>query len=283
MSEYYRMETDSYIFYLTISKGVGIHTLSIGGKKSGCVNVSVNTSESLAVQRGFHKVDIATIPILGWDIQCAVDKYLPKGVGTVHMIRSILSESVRLYPHVNKYTFTDTSHLQCDNGNEISLLALSVVKHKKTWYERNFHAYIVDGELRKKYHAGLQMLDDPALKVPFYTFTIILQSYKFSKEFQNIYEESSTYSDIFRQIEEIEGDRGLCNSIVGWIRMFIQYIFQFDPHSVLWGIDKEFIPKIQSILTELPSKPHNQFGGKRSTRKGHASRVNINDILEMSL
>jgi hypothetical protein len=138
---YSELESEGYKFYLTINQGNGSHALSIGGKE-GCVNISVNTPDSLLVERGYHALDTATIPILAWDAKCAVNKNLEKGSGTISMIRLILSESKKRYPYIKRYIFKDNILIPCDNGQQISLLHLTVIKYNKSWYEQHFHAYI---------------------------------------------------------------------------------------------------------------------------------------------
>jgi len=282
---YYKLITEEYTFYLTISKQSGIHTLSIGGKKGECVNISINTPESLLVQRGYHDLHTGTIPILAWNPGCALDKPLAKGSGTTAMIHTVLSETQKRYPYITQYTFTDNSHITCDNGEGISLLSLSVIEHKKTWYERHFNAFLIDSSLDKKYKAGLMILDEPELRLPFDAFRDIIYRYTTPSVLQHLktyYEASSTYSGFFKSILDEQGKLGLCNLVASWIDAFLQYIFQFNPLTASWGIPSHSI-KPETILNEtmLNSKPNNQNGGKRSTRRILA-RVNINDIIELS-
>ena len=271
---YWRLETGAYTFYLTISKGSGNHTISIGGRKGECVNISVNTPESLAVQRGYHSLDAATIPVLGWNARCA-------GSGTIAMINTILSEAVKRYPYVKMFTFTDNSHITCDNGNGISLLSLSVVEHRKTWYERNFNATLVDSTLAKKYQDGLKILEDPELKLPFSDFKNIINSYTTtSTALKPYYENSANYFEFFGTILRAEGKSGLCNLIADWIDIFLSYIFQFNPLTASWAIPSDSITEVLTTEFKLNRKPANQIGGRRSTRR-NSSRVNINDIIEL--
>lgn len=240
------------------------------------MNISVNTPESLMVQRGYHSLDTATIPVLAF----AADKDLVKGSGTVAMINTALSEAVKRYPYVKMFTFTDNSHITCDNGNGISLLSLSVVEHRKTWYERNFNAILVDSALAKKYQDGLKILEDPELKLPFPEFKNIINSYTTSSAaLKPHYENSANYFDFFASILKAEGKAGLCNLIADWIDIFLLYIFQFNPLTVSWAIPSDSIGEVVTREVKLNRKPANQIGGRRTRRNG--SRVNINDIIEL--
>lgn len=283
--QYYKLEKDTYTFYLTQIKGNGSDTLSIGGIKGECVNISVNTTDSLLVKRGYHKLDTATIPILAWDAKCAVNKNLEKGSGTILIIRIILSECLKKYPYVKYYTFKDNSHIQCENGQQISLLHLTIIKYNKSWYEDNFNAYIEEPMYRKKYIDGIKILNDPTLKIPYEEFKNKIKS--FSKEpelelLKKYYEKADTYFLFFKLIFDTEGRHRQCNLIVGWIDMFLLYIFQFDPLSVPWVINSESLINEEVIETFLEKKPMNQSGGKRNTRKTipRVMRVNINDIVD---
>jgi hypothetical protein len=285
--EYYKLVGEDYTFYLTISKGLAIDTVSIGGKKGECVNICINKPESLLVQRGMHAVDIATIPILGWDSRCAVDKDLLKGSGTVTMICTILSEVQKRYPYVRLYTFTDNSHITCNNNKTISLLSLSIIEHRKSWYERNFNACLADSSMDKKYRDGIMTLDDPTLKMPFSEFTSIISSYTTPaviRKLEAFYEGAPTYFSFFQNILETEGKAELCILVVDWVERFLIYIFQFNPQTAQWNIPSDSIKSV-AILNEsrLNRKPNNQKGGKRRLSRKVSRGVNINDILELSL
>ena len=280
MNSYYRLDTEEYSFYLTIIKNDGIDNISIGGRKAECVNISVSRPDSLLVERGFHTLDTATIPVLAWDSKCAIDKDLEKGAGTIAMIRIVLSETLKRYPYVNRYTFHDNSLIKCDNGKQISLLHLSVIEHNKSWYERQFNAYILNTEMNGKYKNGIIALNTPEVKESFDTFKKIIYPSKASgiEALQSYYETSATYHDFFTSILKKEGKKGLCSMIAGWIDIFLLYIFRFNPLSVEWAIDKESIQLQEVSETRLTHKP-NQSGGRRYTKKNilKVMRVNIND------
>lgn len=221
MSEYC-IDTDIYTFHVTRTP----QTIEIHGE--GLCIISVNTPDSPPVKRGFHQLDIATI-------------YINDIVGdncdeTIYMIRAGLSESLRVYPYINTYIFTGTSHFTCINHS----LSLFFIKYKKTWYEYHFHAYLVDSEQRKRYADGLQILDDPTMKVPFDDFTAIVYPYEMSVEFKSIYESSSTYSDLLASITTSIKTTLDYPGEASWIDVFIQYVFQFDPNAALWAIKKDY-------------------------------------------
>jgi len=283
---YFRLETTDYKFYLTISKGVGTDTVSIGGKKGECVNVAINTPESLAVKREYHFIDTATIPILAWDSKCAIDKDLAKGSGTIAMINTVLSETMKRYSYVKVFTFTDNSHITCSNGKEISLLSLSVIEYGKTWYERHFNAFIDDLNLNRKYKNGIKIMNDPELKMSFTDFKNTIKSYTNPSTVESLkphYESSATYFMFFKFILDTVGKTGLCILVIDWIDIFVSHIFQFNPNGALWAIRSSSIGPVQiKNETQLTKKPRNQNGGGAEYIRSGISqgRVNINDILE---
>ena len=285
---YFRLESGEYTFYLTVVKGNGCDTLSIGGGHGHgeCVNISVNTPESLLVQRGYHTLDTATIPILAWNAKCAVDKNLSKGHGTISMIRLILSETKKRYPYIKFYKFKDNSLIPCDNGQKISLLHLTIIKYNKSWYEQHFNAYIEEPSYRKKYMDGITVLNDPLLKLPFEEFKNNVQSLSKEPDLELLkvhYEKTDTYFLFFKSIFDTEGKNRQCNLIVGWIDMFLLYIFQFDPLSVPWVIDSDYVSIQEVTESMLEKKPKNQMGGRKYTRRNIPSvmRVNINDSADI--
>lgn len=280
---YYRLETEEYTFYLRISKGDMSDTISIGGVKGECVNISVNKPDSLAVQRGYHKLEIGTIPILEWNAKCAVDSNLAKGSGTIAMIRIVLSEVKIRYPYVELYQFRDNSHIQCDNGKGIPLLHISLMEYKQSWYERHFNAFIDEPSYNKKYKDGIKMLDSPEFKLPFGKFIENIQqhiSISILNSIKSYYEKTFTYFEFFKLIVDTQGEKNFCILIVDWIDIFIHTIFSFDPLYIPWAIHRDSIQLIHCNETPLVKKPVNQFGGKRKNmtyRRGMHMRVNIKD------
>ena len=192
---FYRLDTEAYKFYLTITHANGSDSLSIGGRKGECVNISVNTPESILVQRGHHQLDTATIPILAWDSKCAIDKDLERGTGTILMIRVLLSETLKRYPYIKKFTFRDNSLIPCDNGKQISLLHLTIIKYNMSWYESHFHASIENPVYSKKYKDGLTILNDKELKMSFDDFKNKIKAFTTESDLlmlKGYYEASST-------------------------------------------------------------------------------------------
>jgi len=278
-TESYKIKTENYTFSLTISKNLGTHTISIGGEKQGCVNVSVSTPDSIAVQRGFHKINIATIPILEWNSECALDKSLLKGAGTIHMIKTILSEVKKRYPYVELFTLTDNSHVKCTNGKEIPLLVLSLIEYKMSWYEKHFNARITDTNLHEKYTKGKEMLNDPYIKIPFDNFRKSIEPYTNKGNIESLekYYQSETYYDFFGNILKDKGKFDTCNHIVDWIDIFIAELFRMNPNNVEWAISNKYIEEIPVEITISKNIfTHNGGYTRKNIKYG---RVNISEDL----
>lgn len=284
--EYYKLKVPPHTFYLTISKGTTIDTISIGGKKGQCVSISVNKPGSLLVERGFHKKEIATIPILSHDPRCAVDTILPRGEGSVLIIKTILSEVKKRYNYVETFRFTDNSHITCNNGKEISLLSLYILTHSATWYAEHFKAVLEDPSLNTKYTTGIKMLSNPEIKISFNDFKSIIQQYTTTtvlRELQPIYESAPSYSEFFKKCIEDKGKYEFCNLTVDWIDSFIQFYFQFNPLTSSWIIKRDSIDTIQpETEIRLNKKPNNQSGGKYTRKNYKTSQrlVSISSILD---
>lgn len=284
--EYYKLKVPPHTFYLTISKGNTVDTISIGGKKGQCVSISVNKPDSILVERGFHKKEIATIPILSHDPKCAVDTILPRGEGSVLMIKIILSEVKKRYGYVESFQFTDNSHITCNNGKEISLLSLYIMTHSATWYAEHFKAILEDSSLNAKYTTGIKMLSNPELKIPFSDFKGLIQSHTTSavlRAIQPLYESTTSYAEFFKKCIEDKGKYEFCNLTVDWIDSFIQFYFQFNPLTSSWIIKSDTIePITPEYESKLNKKPNNQNGGRytRKNTKKPQSLVSISSILE---
>lgn len=292
--KHYRIKTVSHAFNLTVSPAAGIINLSIGGKRKGCVNISVNTPDSILVQRalapvpkarGGHSIEVATMPQLKWYSDCSVDEPLPRGDGTIHMIKTLLSEMKKRYPYVKYITLMDNSHIRCSQGKEISLLALSFSIYSKTWYERIFNATLQDLIYQEKYILGNKILNDPETKLSFEEFTQLFGSYTRVDTLNKLkpyYESTVTYTEFFQTLYKGEGKESQCNLIVDWIDIFLQYIFGINLQSLPWIIKRESIEDIV-ILEEhtISQNPYTQSAGRRNTRKSK-SKVNSKNRLDYS-
>ena len=279
---HYKLKTNSHSFHLTVSPAAGIINLSIGGKRKGCVNISVNTPDSILVKRGGKSIEVATMPILKWYPDCSVDEPLPRKEGTIHMIKTLLSEMKKRYPYVKYITLMDNSHITCSEGKEISLLALSFSIYNTTWYERIFNATLQDPNYQKVYISGNKTLNDPKSKLSFEDFTKLFGSYTTADiitKLKAYYESSVTYIEFFQILYKTEGKESQCNLIVDWIDIFLQYIFDINLQSLPWVIKRESIEDIPIIEESIATQnPYTQTAG-RNTRK---SKINSKNRLDYS-
>ena len=282
--KHYKIKTNLHSFHLTVSPAAGIINLSIGGKRKGCVNISINTPDSILVQRGGKSIEVATMPILKWFPDCSVDEPLPRKEGTIHMIKTLLSEMKKRYPYVKYITLMDNSHITCSQGKEISLLALSFSIYNKTWYERIFNATLQDPNYQKVYVSGNNTLNDPKLKLSFEDFSKLFGNYTTADTLTKLkpyYESSVTYTEFFQILYTAEGKESQCNLIVDWIDIFLQYIFDINLQSLPWVIKRESIEDIpileESVVTQ---NPYIQTGGKRNTTR--KSKIHSKNRLDYS-
>ena len=283
-----KITTSEHMFYLTIKNTAGVITIFIGGKRKGCVNATLNTEDSLLVQRGFHSLESATLPILKWFPDCSIDEPLPKGQGTIHMIKTLLSEIKRRYPYIRTIVLTDNSHIECSNGRSISLLSLSISKYTQTWYEKYFGAILKHPDEQAKYKRGCSILIDSTLKPPFDIFTSIIELYTTPSiilKLKPYYETTTSYKDFLTKLFNEEGRNTHCILIVDWIDKFLEYIFEINLQSLSWIISNDSIEDIPIVAEEIVTKnPYSQHAGtrKNKSRKLTKSYIDYSDSIYTS-
>jgi len=154
------IRTDAYAYHLTITTTQGIKDdknivytryFNFGsyveederGKKDKktCVDIYV-MYEELANELPNINYKLAKLITTHYDERCSVDERLQRGEGTQHMISTALTFVSKMCPFIEGFEINDASTRQCDNNTTITLSYFSITKYQKTWYEKNFGAYI---------------------------------------------------------------------------------------------------------------------------------------------
>lgn len=211
-------------------------------EKKTCVDIYV-MYEPLSRELPNINYKIAKLITTHHDERCSVDEKLQRGEGTQHMIHTALSFVYRMCNFIEGFEINDASTRLCNNSTTITLSYFSITNYGKTWYERNFNAFIPIeyvkssqyGERKntttknrndkkngidkmKKYKDAvnnlmMQKLSDWEL------FTILFLR-KTSNEIRSVlkelYDKSSTYGEFFKQIHS-KGVGEACIYLQPWI------------------------------------------------------------------
>ena len=279
MSEYIFkgiLETDKYNYNIKIntsqitkdgtniiySRYFNIGTyISETGEKKTCVDIYVMYPE-LKRKIPTTNYKIAKLITTHYNEKCSIDEKLEKG--THHMINTAMYFVSRMCPFIEGFDINDASTRQCDNNTTIILSYFSITKYGKTWYEKNFKAFIADDIKRKKYESIVSDLFSSKLPDWEVFNAIFLRNMNNDiKNIKHLYEGSTTYRSLFKKIHN-EGISKACIYLQPWIEnlmlttdlrnyvMYTQWIIPVESIKcvALINYKREFVGRLENYENE---------------------------------
>ena len=194
----------------------GIYTSDTGEKKS-CVDIYV-VYPALKLEDNFANYTLAKLITTHHNEKCSVDEKLERGDGTRHMINTAMYFVLKMCPFVEGFEINDASTRNCDNNTIITLSYFSIVQYNKTWYEKNFNAFIDDAKKREGYYNIINKLKNNEL--PQWDTFLVQYLRGVNKDIveslHDIYKSSRTYNNLFQGICKL-GPSMACILIQPWI------------------------------------------------------------------
>jgi hypothetical protein len=228
-----------------------LHKVYVGGRKK-CVAFSIYLN-------GDSHPNLDT---WSYNEQCNVEGNLENGRGSVHLIKTACSFVKSIYNH-SMFEFIDKSYVTCTNNWRMPLCSYYLVKHGKTWYEKNLGAVPESIKARTRYAEEKQKLLDCLNSKTKSTFEEFANVYDINKKLHpalgSIYENSPTLKHFFHSLF----DQFDCGILKGWFTDFVNdYIhvygtsWTFDSSSFACDISYEKItgnpPKDMFIVVKTP-------------------------------
>ena len=289
------LETDKYSYKITINTSqriidgkqivysryfnIGGYTSDDGEKKT-CIYIYFMYPE-LKKELPTANYKIAKLITTHYNEKCSIDEKLDRGEGTRHMINTAMYFVSKACPFVEGFEINDTfvelqsldpagcwgdaSIRNCDNSTIITLSYFSISNYGKTWYEKNFNAYIADTTKYTKYKNTISELFSRDLP-EWDTFNAIFLrnvNGEIRETLQSIYGDSKTYGDYFKAINRI-GISKACIYLQPWIEklmmttdlrnyvLFTQWVIPIESvkKTTLTGYTKEFFGKMENYKNE---------------------------------
>jgi hypothetical protein len=269
------LETDKYSYKITISTSqrildgkqiiysryfnIGGYTSDDGEKKT-CVDIYVMYPELKKTLPSIN-YKLAKLITTHYNEKCSIDEKLDRGEGTRHMINTAMYFVSKACPFVEGFEINDASVRNCDNSTIITLSYFSISNYGKTWYEKNFNAYIADTAKYTKYKNTISELF--SYNLPEWDEFNAIFMRNINKEIretlQLLYEDSKTYGDLFKAIHQI-GISKACIYLQPWIDklmmstdlknyvLYTQWIIPIESikRTTLTGYTKEFFGKVEN-------------------------------------
>jgi hypothetical protein len=143
----------------------------------------------------------------------------------------------------------DFARKECKDGNKVSLFEYNIAYYGKTWYEKQFNAYLKDDSIRNEYYKRLERLKSVDFKLEKSDKLIArIPNLIFIKLFRS----SNTLEEFFNVIKSISNNpEQLCDLSADWLDSFVDYVLfddeQFTRFKNNWMIDLTTIPDIEII------------------------------------
>ena len=198
------------------------------GEKKTCVDIYVTYPE-LAKELPFTNYKLANLITTHYNEKCSTNEKLERSDGTKHMINTAMYFVSRICPHVEGFEMNDASSRECDNKTTIVLSYFSITNYGKTWYEKNFDAYIEDTRSEREKHENkpsrMEIYKEKVnslmnQSLPEWDTFKVLYMRNITKHIQNdieqIHKKSTTYGELFKRIHKL-GISAACIYLQPWI------------------------------------------------------------------
>lgn len=266
--------TDKASFHITISNyknrdthSIEHYTVSVGSRKSKCVQINVPSIESGKKQGTLMWVEkIGPICTLTTKDSHSLSQH------TVNLAFTIARD---INPLCTRYLLSDCSVFDCTLPGEriknVPMKPFHIAFHGNTWYEKYFGAKLV-----KNYNIYER------LKMNLYNSANKPAEFSFGHEHLNdelneLYASTETWHDFFQVIQTNYGDKK-CAVVYPWIIDALLLIFE-DNHifeDSRWYIDLDENAKdTQTPLIPFVSYEDAMTGGRRTTRKRKLREFNV--------
>lgn len=191
------------------------YTLSLGGNKDKCVNITIPTDTNEKALK------------LSWaetTNECSLDTMKIKGNSTQIMLQLAITIAREISPHVTHILLNDMSHFQCNTPEgqiKTHLPSYYIALYGKTWYEDKFGAVIHNPEIHEKYRACIPNLLNPKYKPEYFDFV----NKDLIQMLTPIYNKSICWQDFFNRLSETYGDTK-CGKMYPWLMNALLLCFE---------------------------------------------------------
>ncbi len=240
----------------------------IGGPSKYCIYATLHTPNSIYVQRGLHDSSIGTIEHIYYNKSCSLEHNFVRGIDTNMILRLLITYIKQHYSYVKSLNFYDASSRTCDNGETVSLAAMTYLYSGSTWYEKNFNAYLSLTNARK----FTQIEDQYNLQKRQYSWQLFSELYLKGAlplpehSLQTLFDKARTWGEFFQPCYELLGISEFCKFVSPWLTLFIRQVMRHEFISLPYLFDVDDFTDI--IYTR---SPYVSTGG-RFTRKQSRKR-----------
>lgn len=245
------------------------YTLFIGGHDLYCIEAMIYKQNSNYVKLLGFPANIGHLSKIYYNINCSLENNFQRGLDTNRILLLMCSYIRKRFPYVDTVSFTDASYRKCDNGIDVELSEMSYLRNGKTWYEKNYGAYMNSADIPK-----FKKMEDKIKSIkgtmPWNLFKQYIRGelpYP-EDDMKTVFENAATWQDFFGPLSDKMGISEFCIFVAPWLHTFFESISGYNFSSAKYYID----------MVKLPALDYTEgnyvHGGKRYTRKQRIQKKN---------
>jgi hypothetical protein len=197
-------------------------SLYFGGFLKWCIHCDINKQNGQINPLG-------NIIKLRYDILCSLDDKFSRGTDTKALVNLLLQYIHNNYPDVTTLEFNDLSWRPCDDGSPVDLTVMTYLWTGKTWYEKNFDAYISNKNNSNINYYNYKNKLELAKSLPWEKIVKIIKNgaklgYT-DEELKQRYETAQTWKEFFNPIVDEKGISSFCIFVSPWLTKFTNEYF----------------------------------------------------------
>lgn len=195
-------------------------SLYLGGKYTWCVHCGL-------VKENGQLKPIGYLVKIRYDMLCSLEEDIKHGGDIKQLVNLLIQHIHNTFPAVKELYFNDLSIRKCNNMNDVNLAVMTYLYTEKTWYERNFGAYIAQHNIVEwnRIIANFKR----SKMYSWETIKGMITNYStlpFTEgELRVNYESASSWMEFFEPIFKKLGIANFCIFVSDWLDMFISTYF----------------------------------------------------------
>ncbi len=235
------------------------YTIFIGGHDLYCIECMIYKSDSSFAR--IIPTNVARLIQIYYNMNCSLEGNFQRGIYTTRIFQILCEHIRRKYKHIDTISLTDASFRTCDNGHDVDLAVMTYLRTGKTWYEKNYGAYL-DGIDIQKFNNMEQRMYELKKTMNWKEFKQFIKGgYLIAeKDMQTMFENASTWQDFFGPLSDKMGISEFCIFVSPWLSTFWD-ISKYSFASGKYYIPLKNIPTIEYVPVEY------KRGGRRFTAK----------------
>ena len=258
-----KLKVGSKSLKLSVYETFDSFILFVGGHELYCIEAMLYKPTSPFVTELGYPLHVGRLVQIYYNVNCSLEKNFQRGIDTNNILKVLCSFLRTRFPYLTELTFTDASSRTCDNGQDVELAEMTFLRTGKTWYEKNYGAYLHEDSYIP--FMKMQSRLEKARTLSWDDFKQYIPNVDYLKndvlDLKTAYESSTTWQDFFGLLSDAIGISEFCVFVAPWMHDFFKSVTNTSFSSFTYVLPIKNVPEID--YQEL----NYIRGGSKFTRK----------------